>query len=184
MARRLLAIIGLLLVACVQAPPEPIADGGEPTPLDYYRLRPGDLPDESFTRPPQVPPDPTARVFHLENLTSFYDAPGELGYVMRGHEYGFDSLSVILTETHPHGGPPLHTHDVEEAHVVLGGTMDYVMNGERFRATAPYIARVPAGVAHTFINGGDGPLNLIAVFPSNNHVTDVVGPNPLVDEKP
>lgn len=165
-------------------PAEPVEGTTDAAPLGYHRLGPAELPTESFSRPPEVPPDPTSNLHRLENLTSFYDAPGELGFVMRGHQYGFDALSIIVTETHPHGGPPLHTHDVEEAHIVLSGTMDYVMNGQRFRAVAPYIARVPPGIAHTFINGGEGPLNLVAVFPSDNHVTEVIGPNPLVGMKP
>ena len=36
-----------------------------------------------------------------------------------GEDYGFDRLSFVLTETQPNGGPPLHTHTVEEGHVVL-----------------------------------------------------------------
>ncbi len=162
-----------MLFACVEP-------SSKPASLSYHRLGPAELPLESYTRPPEVAPKPASNLFHLENLTSFYDVPGELGFVMRGHDYGFEALSIIVTETHPHGGPPLHTHDVEEAHIVLGGTMDYVMNGERFRAVAPYIARVPPGVAHTFVNGGEDPLNLVAVFPSDNHATEYLGPNPLV----
>ena len=158
------------------------SEGGEPRLLTFHPIGPRELPSESYKRPPQIPPDPSGYVFGLENLTGFYDVPGEAGYVMRGHEYGFESLSIIVTETHRHGGPPLHTHDVEEAHVVLAGTMDYVMGEKEFRAVAPYIARVPAGVPHTFVNGGKDSLNLIAVFPSNNHKTDVLGPNPFVEE--
>ena len=45
-------------------------------------------------------------------------------------DYGFDRLSFVLTETQPNGGPPLHTHTVEEGHVVLSGRVTYVI-GDR-----------------------------------------------------
>jgi mannose-6-phosphate isomerase-like protein (cupin superfamily) len=138
------------------------------TEVYYHRLAPAELPSESYERPPVIEPDP---------------ASSEFGYVMRGKNYGFDALSIIITETHSHGGPPLHTHDVEEAHIVLGGTMDYVLGESRFRAEAPYSARVPPGVAHTFVNAGASPLNLVAVFSSDNHSTELVGPNPLVEDR-
>ena len=34
-------------------------------------------------------------------MGTFYDAPGEYGYVLEGGNHGFESLSFILTETHP-----------------------------------------------------------------------------------
>ena len=167
------SLLALFVFGCSEAP----------APLDYHRLSASALPTESYKREPAVTPDDTSYVYGLNNLSSFYDHPGELGYVMRGQYYGFDSLSIIVTETHPHGGPPLHVHEIEEAHIVLAGTMNYVMDKERFTATAPFIARVPAGVPHTFINGGSTPLNLIAVFPTDNHTTEVVGPNPLIEDE-
>ena len=153
------------------------------TPLDYHRLSASALPTESYKRQPAVTPVDTSYVYKLNNLSSFYDHPGELGYVMRGQYYGFDSLSIIITETHPHGGPPLHVHEIEEAHIVLAGTMNYIMAKDRFTATAPFIARVPAGVPHTFVNGGSTPLNLVAVFPTDNHTTEFLGPNPLIEQE-
>ena len=85
-------------------------------------------------------------------MSSFYDKPGEFGYAIHGEEYGFDRLSFVLTETLPSGGPPLHTHTVEEGHVVLSGRVTYVIGDRQVTVEGPYIARVPAGVPHTFIN--------------------------------
>ena len=146
----------------------------------FVRLGPETLPDESFEKPPekQLPPD--SLIIYPENMTSFYDHPGEAGFFAFGKEYGFDSLSFVITETHPRGGPPLHTHSVEEAHVLLSGTMEYVVGDQRFKATAPYIARVPAGAPHAFINAGASPLNLIGVLPTREPDYQPIGPNPLV----
>ena len=150
--------------------------------LSYVPIGPAVLPAASFEKPPEEPYDRSSYAISLPQMTSFYDVPGEYGYILAGRAYGFENLSFIITETHPHGGPPLHTHKTEEAHVVLSGTMDYVIGDQRFTATAPYVARVPAGVAHTFVNAGSTPLNLIAVFPTAEFDWTRIGPNPLVEE--
>jgi mannose-6-phosphate isomerase-like protein (cupin superfamily) len=97
-----------------------------------------------------------------------------------GDQYGFKSLSFIITETHPGGGPGLHVHDTEEAHVLLEGSAQYQIGDKTFTVLAPYVARVPAGVPHTFINSGSKQFNLIAVFASKHPNTKRIGPNPLI----
>lgn len=138
------------------------------------------LPAKSYERPPEVAFNRSDYVIKLEHMTSFYDVPGEFGHLINGEDYGFDSLSIIVTETHPHGGPPLHTHETEEAHVLVHGAVEYVIDDRRFSASGPYIARVPAGVPHTFVNQGTEPFNLVAVFPSKRLTYKEVAPNPLV----
>lgn len=59
------------------------------------------------------------------------------------------------------------------------GTMTYVIGDQRFTATAPYILRVPANTPHTFINAGDTPLSLTAVFDSAGYTFVPVAANPL-----
>jgi mannose-6-phosphate isomerase-like protein (cupin superfamily) len=44
----------------------------------------------------------------------------------------------------------------------------------------PYVARVPAGVPHTFRNAGTEPFNLIAVFPDKHLSYKELGKNPLL----
>ena len=116
----------------------------------------------------------------IDQMSSFYDKPGEFGYAIHGEDYGFDRLSFVVTETQPNGGPPLHTHTVEEGHVVLSGRVTYVIGDRQVTADGPYIARVPAGVPHTFINAGADPINVVATFPSRRRDYTEVGPNPLV----
>ena len=106
--------------------------------------------------------------------------PGEFGHRLIGDEYGFEALSFIITETHPGGGPALHKHDVEEAHILLEGSAQYRIGDKTFTVQAPYVAKVPAGVPHTFMNVGARPFNLVAVFASKRHSSKRLGPNPLV----
>lgn len=118
-------------------------------------------------------------VVRLEQMTAIEAGQGEKIHLLRGDEHGFESLSFILTETAPGGGPPLHTHESEEAHVLTSGTMAYVIDDQRFVVSAPYILRVPANTPHTFINAGSTPLSLTAVFGGANYTFKPVAPNPL-----
>lgn len=118
-------------------------------------------------------------VVKLEQMRKIDAGVGETIYLLNGESHGFSKLSFILTETAPGGGPPLHTHESEEAHVLTSGTMSYVVGKQRFVATAPYIMRVPANTPHTFINAGSTPLQLTAVFDSAHYTFKPLAPNPL-----
>ena len=138
------------------------------------------LPDKEFTHPPENAHDPADFFFNFDQLDYYYRVPGEFTHRLTGDQYGFESLSFIITETHPGGGPGLHVHDTEEAHVLLEGSAQYRIGDKTFSVQAPYVARVPAGVPHTFINSGSKPFNLIAVFASKHPKTTRIGPNPLI----
>jgi mannose-6-phosphate isomerase-like protein (cupin superfamily) len=138
------------------------------------------LPDKDFSNPPEKPHDSAALFFKFDQLEHYYRVPGEFTYRLTGDQYGFESLSIFVSETHSGAGPGLHVHDVEEAHVLLEGTAEYRIGDKTFTVQAPYIAKVPAGVPHTFINAGSKPFNLIAVFASKHPGTKRIGPNPLI----
>ena len=78
------------------------AAGAEVSGIDFARP----LPAESYSRPPDASFDRSDYVIKLNQMSSFYDKPGEFGYAIHGEEYGFDRLSFVLTETQPNGGPP------------------------------------------------------------------------------
>lgn len=140
------------------------------------------LPDTSFLNKPIAAFDTSDYVVELKHMQEFYDVPGEFGHIAEGKDYGFKSLSIIMTNTQPNGGPPLHVHETEEAHIIHEGKMLYVMGDTILSATGPYIAKIPAGVPHTFINTGDQPLHLTAVFPSSYLSYKELGRNPLVKD--
>jgi len=138
------------------------------------------LPDKEFTHPPEKPHDPAAFYFKFDQLDHYYRVPGEFTHRLTGDQYGFESLSFIITETHPGGGPGLHVHDTEEAHVLLEGSAQYRIGDKTFTVEAPYVAKVPAGVPHTFMNVESKTFNLIAVFASKHPNSKRIGPNPLI----
>ena len=119
----------LLLVSC-----------GKKRTAQYFHIGPDSLPAKSYEHKPDEPFNRSDYVIRLKQMASFYDVPGEAGYFMNGEDYGFDGLSFILTETQPDGGPPLHTHDSEESHIVLHGEI-----GVHDRRSALYRERTICG---------------------------------------
>ena len=140
------------------------------------------IPVTSYWNKPIESFDSSDYVIQLKHMQEFYDQPGEFGHIAEGKDYGFESLSFILTNTKPNGGPPLHVHETEEAHVLHDGNILYTMNGKTFTAKGPYVLRIPAGVPHTFINTGDKALQLTAVFPDKTLTYKELGRNPLVKD--
>jgi mannose-6-phosphate isomerase-like protein (cupin superfamily) len=122
-------------------------------------------------------------VIPMERLEAFYDEPGEYGWIMEGYKHGFGLTSVIVTQTAPRGGPPLHTHNSEEVHVLPECRLAYVIGDSTFEAQGPCVVNIPAGVAHTFLNIGHETARLVCFFPSNNFWDnyDELGPNPLLE---
>jgi hypothetical protein len=59
---------------------------------------------------------------------------------VNGDKHGNDNLSLILSEIDPGEGPPLHTHECEELHVIYSGTVNYLVGGG---AIHPYGALRP-----------------------------------------
>ncbi|HEX8600554.1 MAG TPA: cupin domain-containing protein [Chloroflexia bacterium] len=122
-------------------------------------------------------------VIPMERLEAFYDEPGEYGWIMEGHKHGFGLTSVIVTQTAPLGGPPLHTHHSEEVHVLPECRLAYVIGDSTFEAVGPCVVNIPAGVPHTFLNIGPEPVSLVCFFPANSFWDnyDELGPNPLLE---
>jgi len=127
--------------------------------------------------------DKTNYVLKLEQLERIQAAPGEDILLMKGAEHGFESLSLILTETQPCGGPPVHVHESEEAHVLYEGCAEYLIGESHFTVQGPYVARVPAKVPHTFKNCGKDMMRLTAIFPTSNYTFKFVKPSPLCTTK-
>lgn len=139
-------------------------------------------PTESWVRPPKVPPSPTDHVFGPDQMARFYDPPGEYGYVVEGRDHGFAGLSIITTDTHPGGGPPLHTHDTEEAHFLQEGSYRVLIGERRVDVTGPAVVRIPAGVPHTFVNTSDHVIHVVGILPGDTITYTELGSNPLLKQ--
>jgi mannose-6-phosphate isomerase-like protein (cupin superfamily) len=118
----------------------------------------------------------------MEAMEGFYDEPGERGWILEGFKHGLTTTSVIITETAPGGGPPLHRHHTEEVHVLPDCRIAYVIGERTFEAQGPCVIVIPAGRPHTFTNRGPAPARLVCFFPAYNFWTNYeeLGPNPLL----
>jgi quercetin dioxygenase-like cupin family protein len=148
-----------------------------------WDIKPGynEWPVSNYIHPPSSFYQPGTNGIYPENMTSFYVAPGEFGYFLDGKDFGFEALSFVLTNTQPGGGPPLHRHETEEAHIVTDGEVMYYLDGEKFKLKGPFVIRIPPGKPHTFLNIGNKPFHLIAAFPAEKLDITELGPNPLVN---
>jgi quercetin dioxygenase-like cupin family protein len=126
---------------------------------------------------------PTEFVVSFAAMETFFREPGERGWVLEGAQHGLAATSVIVTDTAPGGGPPLHTHPTEEVHVLLRGRLRYAIDEHRFEAVGPCAVMIPARAPHTFANAGEEPVSLVCFFPSAElwSTQERVGPNPLLD---
>lgn len=140
-------------------------------------------PTESYVQPPKEPASPSDHVFNRDQMVHFYDVPGEYGYVIEGKDYGFDTLSLITTDTYPGGGPPLHIHQTEEAHVLQEGRYRVLLGERRIDVVAPAVVRIPPRVPHTFVNTSDRVIHIVGILPGDTITYTELGPNPLLKER-
>src|SRR4051794_19658346 len=86
-----------------------------------------------------------------------------------GHA-GAASGSALL-EVPPGCRLPRHTDSAEESVVVLAGTAEIEVGGERETVGAGDVALVPRNVSHEVRNAGEGTLRFAAIYASPDVVT-------------
>ena len=116
-----------------------------------------------------------------EDLVVINPGPGEFVHVMEGQRHGYRNLTIGITYTAPGGAPPMHTHEGEEAHVLLEGKILYALGDDVFTVEGPYIVNIPPMVPHSFMNLGDGLAELVVIFPTNVWKYDVLDIFPFRD---
>ena len=90
---------------------------------------------------------------------------------LRGKEHGA-SVSLILDESEPGGGPRLHRHPYDETWVVVEGNLTFQSGDERLPAGPGDIVIVPPGTAHKFSNDGPGRSRLVCIHANPTFVTE------------
>ncbi|MBD1875964.1 cupin domain-containing protein [Nodosilinea sp. FACHB-131] len=109
---------------------------------------PGANPPETAAAPFWVGADAgtTWRIFGLEIV----------GKVMSSQTNG--AYSVVISNTPPEGGPPLHVHEHEdELFYILKGTYEFRFGDETVVANPGDFVHLPAHIPHTFRNTGSEP---------------------------
>lgn len=86
-------------------------------------------------------------------------------------EGGARASSTSLLEVDPGCALPRHTDSAEEVVVVVQGTAEVEVDGERATVEAGGVALVPEDVPHQVANAGDELLRFVAVYASTDVVT-------------
>jgi quercetin dioxygenase-like cupin family protein len=81
---------------------------------------------------------------------------------LQGKDHGA-SISLILDESDPGGGPRLHRHPYDETWVVVEGRLTFQAGDERLAAGPGDIVIVPPDVPHRFTNDGPGRSKLVCI---------------------
>src|SRR3954451_6431901 len=83
--------------------------------------------------------------------------------LLRSEETG-GHLSVTEIVVPPHSaGPPLHTHDFDEAFYMLEGELIFQVADERFTSRAGAVAFSPSTVPHALANNSDTDARYLLV---------------------
>jgi mannose-6-phosphate isomerase-like protein (cupin superfamily) len=88
-----------------------------------------------------------------------------------GPGHGASSSGSSLLEVEPGHRLPLHTDSAEETIVVVSGTADVRIAGERSEVLDGGLAVVPKLVPHEVRNVGSEPLRFVAVYADQDVVT-------------
>lgn len=84
-------------------------------------------------------------------------------FLLEGHRFGLDHLTLVLGETAPGVGIPLHRHAYEELFIVHGGWGTYTVGDQVVEAGPGDVVLIPSGVLHRFANNADETLYHTAV---------------------
>jgi len=74
---------------------------------------------------------------------------------------------VVVGESHPGQGVPLHRHDCEELIIVHTGRGTYTVGDATVEVGAGEVVVIPSGVPHRWVNHTQEPLIHTAVFPTD-----------------
>src|SRR5947209_9707719 len=91
---------------------------------------------------------------------------------LQAYKYGDVNVSLIFVDAGPGEGPRLHRHAYEEIFIMLEGQSRFTVGAQTVEARAGQIIIVRPGVAHKFVNAGEGRLRQIDIHPSGTLITE------------
>ena len=98
--------------------------------------------------------------------------PGYRNFVLAGRDQGLTCIAGYSV-LEPGAGAPLHAHkDVDEVFIVIEGTLDFRLGEERFKVEANHTIAIPAGVPHSFVAVGPGPVRMYTFMPRNRAIAE------------
>ena len=94
------------------------------------------------------------------------------GHLFQGGEHGGVPISFFWVQASPGKGPRLHKHPYEEIFVILEGHATFTVGDHTIEVDGGHMVIGPAGVAHKFVNSGEGTLRQINIHPSAEVITE------------
>jgi mannose-6-phosphate isomerase-like protein (cupin superfamily) len=91
---------------------------------------------------------------------------------LQGHQFGDAHVCLIFVDMAPGEGVRLHRHPYEEIFIILEGRATYTIGSETMEARAGQVLMVRPGIAHKFVNSGDGRLKQVDIHASERFVTE------------
>ena len=109
--------------------------------------------------------------FATEDLDDAWIEGDETARWSSGNGHHGAASAVALLEVAPGCRLPRHTDSAEENIVVLEGSAEAEVGGDRLALAAGDVALVPADVPHEVRNAGDAPLRFFALYSARRNVT-------------
>jgi mannose-6-phosphate isomerase-like protein (cupin superfamily) len=98
--------------------------------------------------------------------------PGYRNFVLAGRDQGLSCIAGFSV-LEPGAGAPLHAHkDVDEVFILIEGTLDFRLGDERRLVEANHTIAIPAGVPHSFVAVGPGPVRMFTFMPRNRAIAE------------
>jgi len=95
-------------------------------------------------------------------------------FLLEGSRFGLDHLTLILGETAPERGSPLHRHTYEELFIVHGGRGTYTVGEVIVEAGPGDVVLIPSGMPHRFVNNGQETLYHTAVHSTGKFKSELL----------
>ena len=95
-------------------------------------------------------------------------------HLFEGRAFGLAHLTVVVGESHPGQGVPLHHHDCEELIIVHAGRGTYTVGDTTVEAGPGEVVVIPSGVPHRWVNHSQEPLVHTGVFSTDGFAMEVV----------
>ncbi len=74
----------------------------------------------------------------------------------------------------PGGDMPMHTNTVEHEQIVLGGSAEVIIGGEKFIAKKDDVVFIPAGIPHCYKTIGNEPFEFLCVVPNKEDIIKII----------
>ena len=105
---------------------------------------------------------------HVVDISQAKEVPWRPGYQnfpIAGKAQGV-KVSTTFAILQPGAGAPLHFHETaDEILIIIEGSLELTLAGERRVVNAGSAIAIPARVPHSFIGAGPGPTKMYAYLP-------------------